>query len=477
MKFIIPIALIGMAAIAHGAQSAPARVSGGTLTSDGISNQRTAADGVTLDLYQNGFGFVRDRRQLPAGKGQTTLSLNGLPNGLDESSLRAEAGDAASVLEMAWRPAPAGPSALLARWVGSRVILAPRSGHGGSERSATLIAVSGDTPVVRTDDGVELGGEQAPWRLVLPAGDGDRTRPRLAVTLDSGSGGDIPLTLSYLTNGLSWQADYRLEVDGDRASLSGYASLHNDTDVTYSHVRVTLVAGNVRRDGGNGSAPHAFEMQRASKAAVAPPEQAGAWHAYPVQSPTGLPAGEVRRIPLLSRDDLPVQRRFRAEGVGTRPAPSAPGDEPRSEPVAVRFEVDTGGKGAAPLPGGTVRVTESAAQGGPRFLGSNRIEHTPAGEPFTVDTGTAFDVTASRRQTDYRQLDDRRFEIAWEITLHNAGDRPAPVDVIETMGGDWSLTGDESNQWERRDAHTLARQVSLAAGERRTIAYRVRVTR
>lgn len=474
MKAFVPTLLICITAAAHGAQSAPAKTAHSPVAADPISDPPDRPGAVTLDLYQNGFAYVRDERRLAIDAGHRTLELSGLPHGLDVTSLRATATGRTRVLATAWRPAPTSRAELLERWLGQRITLAPRAGVTASERTGTLIGVTGGEPVVQTAAGVELGGPDAPWRLVLPA-KANPARAGLALTLEH-EGSDQPqLTLSYLTPGLSWQADYRLAVSGDTATLSGYASLRNDTDVGYPHAHVALVAGDVHGTD-NGGAPAAFQAQRAEKFAAAAPEPMGSWHVYPLGEPTGLPAGEVRRVPLLTRNGLAVHRQFVATGVGTQVSPRTSPAAGQAEPVAVRLDVDTAGDDAVPLPAGVVRVTEKDARGRPRFAGSDRITHTPAGRPFTVELGSAFDLTALRRQTDFQRLDERRFEAAWEITLHNAGERPADVRLVEQMSGDWTLIAD-GGEWKRRDANSLVRDVSLPPGRERTVGYRVRVTR
>ena len=59
--------------------------------------------------------------------------------------------------------------------------------------------------------------------------------------------------------------------------------------------------------------------------------------------------------------------------------------------------------------------------------------------------GEAFDVTADRRQTDFKILsnDNRKnsvFESAFEVVLKNAKDEAVQVLVQEPIPGDWRIT-------------------------------------
>ena len=79
-----------------------------------------------------------------------------------------------------------------------------------------------------------------------------------------------------------------------------------------------------------------------------------------------------------------------------------------------------------------------------QLIGQGSIGHTAAGEELLVNTGTAFDVTAKRVQTDYSTTRSgnpiRTTAIAaYRVTLQNAKDSVVTVDVQEDHTGEWSV--------------------------------------
>ncbi len=93
-----------------------------------------------------------------------------------------------------------------------------------------------------------------------------------------------------------------------------------------------------------------------------------------------------------------------------------------------------------PLPAGNLRVYQKDSKGGVLFIGEDHIDHTPKDETVTVYIGNAFDVIAERKQTDYQKIDNRTWEMEFEITLRNHKDSPITVQVKRGhIGGDWEM--------------------------------------
>ncbi|RMF86371.1 MAG: DUF4139 domain-containing protein, partial [Nitrospinota bacterium] len=127
-----------------------------------------------------------------------------------------------------------------------------------------------------------------------------------------------------------------------------------------------------------------------------------------------------------------------------------------------------------PLPAGIVRVYQIDAAGERQFIGEDRIPHTPRDEEMTLVLGTAFDVTAERRQTAYRVLGDRLYESSHEILLRNHKAEAITVAVQEHFGGDWEILS-PSHPYKKTDAFTATFDVPVPAGGQAVLTYTVRV--
>src|SRR6185503_14764508 len=74
-----------------------------------------------------------------------------------------------------------------------------------------------------------------------------RARPTLSVTVQSQAGGRRPVTLTYLTPGLGWSADYVALFDetAGRMDVQGWITLTNNSGTPYVNADTLLVAGAV----------------------------------------------------------------------------------------------------------------------------------------------------------------------------------------------------------------------------------------
>ncbi len=87
--------------------------------------------------------------------------------------------------------------------------------------------------------------------------------------------------------------------------------------------------------------------------------------------------------------------------------------------------------------------------------------------------GEAFDVVGDRRQMDYDVLSSCVVEMDWEIELRNHKDDDVTVQVVEPVGGDWTILS-SSHEPARIDAWTFSFDVDVPARGETTVTYRVR---
>ncbi len=132
-----------------------------------------------------------------------------------------------------------------------------------------------------------------------------------------------------------------------------------------------------------------------------------------------------------------------------------------------------GGALGVPLPKGVVRVYKRDSAGTAQFVGSDTIAHTPKGETVRLHLGDSFDLTATRKQTDYRAVDDRTYESAYQIVLRNAKPSAETVQVVEPIPGDWTIL-QSSAPYQKSSASTATWSLRVPAGGETTLSYRAR---
>jgi len=380
------------------------------------------------------------------------------------------------------------PQKLLDKYVGKQVTVVrsvPNAEGAGSKEvrePATVLATNGGV-VLQFADRIETS---VPGRIVYPGVPANlRARPTLVISLHSGAEKVQQLELSYLTGGLSWRADYvaNLAPDEKTLDLSGWVTLTNQSGAAYPNATLQLVAGDVNRvrerrmEGIAMLAPAAKAMDRAPQMQE---EGLFEYHLYTLDRPTTLAVNQTKQVALLSAGSVPVKKEYVLLGQSYYYT-AAFGDIRGQEKVGVfvSFQNEPAQHLGMPLPKGIIRVYKRDSEGRAQFVGEDQIDHTPKHEQVRLKLGDAFDVTAHRKQTDYKSLGRQgKFgnvsESAYEVVLKNAKKEAVTVSVREALPGDWEML-QNSHPFTREDAHTAQFKVEVPAEGSATLTYRIRV--
>ncbi|MBV9439255.1 MAG: hypothetical protein JOZ24_04610 [Candidatus Eremiobacteraeota bacterium] len=128
-----------------------------------------------------------------------------------------------------------------------------------------------------------------------------------------------------------------------------------------------------------------------------------------------------------------------------------------------------------PLPGGTIRVYKRDSSGTSQFVGSDNIPHTPRNDQLRLFLGSAFDLVANKRQTDYHVVGVNSSESAYSITILNGKSTPQDVLVVETIPGDWTIL-QSSAPYVKTSASTATWTIRVPGDGQTVLTYRARVT-
>ncbi len=439
-----------------------------------------------VTVFSGGFGQVWERRAIPPMTGPRDLALDGISRlALPESLRIAGDGGPLTVRAVSLSRNLLSYHTLLERFLGREIGVVKVHPTTGEERveKATVLSVAGGV-VLRIGERIETG---MPGRLVFPNDLGDlAARPRLTATIAAGSAVK-GLTLTYLSDGLGWSADYAatLSPDGKTMTLTGWASVSNDTGVDLDAGRLRLVAGQVNRVGAAqpmAKAPRLMAAESrgaAADMATALPARAevGNLHVYTLAGGVTLATGERKQVALLGPVEVPVSERLSLQGhplvFGVQRGETAPEQAQRRLTFVNKSLVP----GGLPLPAGALRVYRPDADGVPLYAGADQLGDTPDGETADISLGRAFDVTMRREQTSFKRLDaqGRSVEAAFKLTFRNGRDEAATLRLDENLPGDWTIVA--KSQDFARAAGQARFTVKVPAKGETVVTYTVRVLR
>lgn len=360
-------------------------------TQGSVVQPGNAQGDLSLTIYNNDLALVQDIRSLNLPNGHVSLDLPDVSARIRPETVTIAAANT-SVIEQNFDYDLLSPQRLLDKSVGQDVSLVRTNPATGAETSeqARVLANNGGT-LVQIGNRIEVLG-QSNTRLVFPGlPEGLKAHPTLSVTLDSAASGTRPVTLSYLSQGFGWKADYVALFDeaSGKIDVQGWVTLTNSTGTAFPRARVLLVAGNV--GGGESEAPVRPFRPRGGlvKAGTqsADREQLGDYYVYPIDGRTSVAGIQQKQIGFLDVKGAQAARAyvFNNGWMGTQ-------DEAQSATTQLRFTSARGSGLGDALPAGTVRVYMRDTRGQPQFIGEDNIGHTPMGSSVALGIGSAFDV-------------------------------------------------------------------------------------
>ncbi|MCF6290309.1 MAG: DUF4139 domain-containing protein [Desulfobacterales bacterium] len=460
---------------------------------DGRSQDRelvsTLADqtGVSVTIYNDNLALIKDVRQLVLPQGTSSLAFREVSGQLrPETALMRSIShpSALTVREQNFDFDLLTPQKLLEKYVGREVTLVrtnPTTGEETMRRARVLSANNG--VVLRIGEHIETG---IPGRLVFPdVPDNLRDRPTLVMTVDSRTGAEQTVELSYLTGGLGWQADYvaALARDETRLDINGWVTLTNTSGTSFPNARLQLMAGDVNQVRPEEMSRYEIMMLDKAAAAAAPAmaeESLFEYHLYTLPHPTTIRENQTKQVALLQAGGVVCDKEYLLQGQEYYYQNRVPDSDSKLKVgVYLQFRNRRADNLGLPLPKGIVRVYKEDGQGHIQFVGEDRIDHTPENETVRLKLGDAFDLTAERKQTEFRKLAgftryDHVLESAYAIKLKNAKKEAVVVKVLESLPGDWTILS-ESHAHTRESAFQAAWQVPVPAKGEATLTYRVRV--
>lgn len=442
---------------------------------------------VAVTIYNNNLALVKDQRKVKLNNGLNTLALRDISALIrPETALLRSISHAASLstLEQNFDFDLLTPQKLLEKYVGKNVTIVktnPATGTESSEQAQVLSANNG--VVMKIGNRIETG---MPGRIVYDAvPENLRDRPTLVTKLNNKTASEHLLELSYLTTGLGWKADYVAELNAkeDSIDLSGWVTLTNTSGATYNNAKLQLVAGDVNRIQENYPRPMAMRKSvgmAADSASEMSEESLLEYHLYTLERATTIAENQTKQVALLSASNVPARKELLLRGADYYYS-SSYGDLGQKMKVGVFVEFDNkeAAKLGIPLPKGIMRVYKKDSQGNAQFVGEDRIEHTPKNETIRLKLGDAFDVTADKKQTDFKTLPrpskgNSMFESSYELALKNAKNERVIVTILEPIPGEWKILK-ESHPSHKASSNTARWQIEIPAEGKTTLTYRVQV--
>jgi len=461
------------------ALAAPRADAQGVGTTTKISTAKDRQE-VSITVYNQYFGLVREVREMDLGKGRAALEFREVSSQIQPETVAIKSlGGGLNVLEQNYRYDLLSPQKLLEKYVGKKVKVYRWNEKQGKEDAfdAEVLSVNGGQSVMKINGEITYN---FPGRIAFPEVPANLiAKPTLVWLLESAQAKQ-KVEVTYMTRGMSWKADYVFVInDKDTlGDLTGWVTLNNNTGASYENAKLKLVAGDVNKvsDYGGYDKKAKYDMPMGGMKKEAFKEEGlFEYHLYTLQKPTDVMNNEQKQVTLLEGQNINVQKKLMFYGQSYWYRGNY-GQLMSNQKVGVYLDVQNSEANhlGIPLPKGIVRVYKADKSGAKQFIGEDHIDHTPRDEKIRIKMGDAFDVVGDRKQTDWKSLGSCNSESGWEISLRNHKDTVETVQDWEPVGGDWEIVS-SSHPAVKQDAHTFTFEVKIPAKGEVKIKYRVRI--
>jgi hypothetical protein len=303
-------------------------------------------------------------------------------------------------------------------------------------------------------------------------------KPSLIWLLNN-AGTDHEVEVTYMTNGVSWKADYvaTLSKDEKTLDLEGWVTLTNESGTQYTNAQLKLVAGDVNMVQPPvpmmAKARGGMEMMAMDAAAPMQQEAFGEYHLYTLPRRTTIKQNQSKQVSLLRADGAAVTKVYEFRGPGhyyTQPTPS----QPEHISVTLKLKNEEANKLGMPLPAGIMRVYQEDSSGMLQFTGEDQVKHTPKDEEVSLRLGNAFDVMGERIQTEFNIVGTNVHQSSYKILLRNHKDTAVTVEVVENIPGDWKIV-ESSHPHVKKDAQTAVFTIPVPVDGEVELTYQAQI--
>ena len=432
--------------------------------------------GLSVTIYNANLALVQDVRQLDLTKGRQRQEFKGVSSMIRPETVSLTA-DGLSVVEQNFDYDLLTPSKLMEKAVGQQVkIVRTNPGNGQEVTGTATVLAANEGVVLRIGDRIEvLRDDGVPTRVIFDkVPENLRALPTLSVTVDSDHAAARPATLTYLTGGLAWKADYVALFDEKAGKLDfqGWITLTNESGVSYANAFTQLVAGDVSMGAARPSYPPNRVIpgvrQAGSERHTGPGEALGDNYIYTLPERTTIAQNQTKQVGFIDANGVAAHKVYQWASPWFES-----NDNPTSAQVVVDFMNSSADGLGAGLPAGTIRVYQRDTAGEPKFVGESPSGHAPQGSELGVRIGDAFDVTVQPTLVSAEPIPRRRYRYAMSYLLRNARDTPVTVELRQ--GGLWidNQIVKESLASRKVDAFTRGWSVPVPANGQTTLTMQV----
>ena len=264
-------------------------------------------------------------------------------------------------------------------------------------------------------------------------------RPTLHWGLISPKSGRVPIQLSYLSGGFSWDVTYNTVWDGKKLDFNSWVTINNRSGRAFEDTNLKLIAGDINRAQQyiRPTSRYALMYEEAAAMGDDAPEFEEKvfhdFHMYTLDQKVSFANNQTKQLTLYPTMNVSAEGRYEYTLWGNGVL------------SIIKFKNTKENGIGVPLPKGVIKVYKKDSDANMEFIGEDRIEHTGRNEEVKINTGKAFDIVASTLSKDQANISRNVSERTIQVTIRNNSDEEKTIDVFYQLGGNTRIIRSDIN--------------------------------
>jgi hypothetical protein len=408
---------------------------------------------LSLTIYNDDFAVVKETRDYSPGANETIVHYLDVAKKIETDSIIVSG---VEVKELNYDFDLVDKSSLLEKYIDHTIFLQDRNTK--EKKEYRLLSVSGGL-VLEDVESKEIILEPASEIILPKLPDELIVKPGLVWKVAASNAKVIDV--SYLTKGVSWEANYVLQLKNETFDLTGWVEIQNYAGVTFHDAKIRVLAGEVNRIEEVINYDEDFVVyNRAVMKEENFEEKAFAdYHTYTLKGKTTLKDNQEKQLKFIQVENGTFKRYYEFDSYNEHPK------------VMLEIRNSTANNMGNPLPKGKVKVyQEDKQENTTEFIGEDRITHTMKDEKVTMYIGNAFDIVCESKIQKRYKMNNFEYE-QHEYLVKNQKSENALIKIIHYISDRIWKIEETSDEFNRVDASHIEFWAEVPAGEEKTIGF------
>jgi len=385
-----------------------------------------------ITIYNDDLSLVRSQFELELEAGRQEYNYDDITSRIEPASVIVTGGGI-RVAEQNYEFDLAGKMQIMMKYLDREVNVVTKD---QSKLSGTLKFFDGGSiGIIENGTGklLVIADSETQWIQLAELPANFYTKPTLHWSLIAPKKAKYPVQMTYLSGGFSWDVTYNSVWDEKTLLLNSWVTINNRSGRAFNDVNLKLIAGDVNKvydsynKGGMGYDRMSAGMSMAEAAPSFEEKVFHDFHMYTLDQKVSFANNQTKQLELYPPQNVKATSEYEYQVYSS------------AVKSMIKFKNTAENGAGKPMPKGTIKVYKQDTDGNLEFIGEDSINHTSKNEEVAINTGNAFDLVASTRVKEQKQVSNRVTERLIQVTLKNNSATKKSIKVTHQLDTSTSI--------------------------------------